>query len=94
MRYGHEVATIIARSGLDTSSDGTDQIFLVVYSEYVIIVDIDLPYTHTCLFPLKKQFHIMGEETYLESFIEQIHTLPSEVRRNLDLMKDLDKTCA
>ena len=36
----------------------------------------------------------MGEETYLESFIEQIHTLPSEVRRNMDLMKDLDKTCS
>lgn len=36
----------------------------------------------------------MGEETYLEAFIEQIHTLPSEVRRNMDLMKDLDKTCS
>mmetsp|Transcript_17286 Transcript_17286/g.19949 ORF Transcript_17286/g.19949 Transcript_17286/m.19949 type:complete len:293 (-) Transcript_17286:55-933(-) len=36
----------------------------------------------------------MGDETYLESFIEQIQTLPSELRRNLELMKDLDKSCS
>lgn len=34
------------------------------------------------------------DETYLESFIEHIATLPAEVRRNLDAMKDLDKTSA
>ena len=35
-----------------------------------------------------------SNETYLESFIEHISTLPSEIRRNLDLMKDLDKSCS
>ena len=35
-----------------------------------------------------------SDETYLESFIEHIATLPHEVRRNLDLMKDLDKSCS
>lgn len=37
---------------------------------------------------------IMGDETYLESFIEHISTLPHEVRRNLDLMRDLDTSCS
>ena len=36
----------------------------------------------------------MGDETYLESFIESIATLPHDVRRNLELMKDMDKTCS
>lgn len=35
-----------------------------------------------------------SDETYLESFVEHIATLPAEVRRNLDLMKDLDETTA
>ena len=36
-----------------------------------------------------------GEEsTFLESFVEQITNLPNEVRRNLDLVKDLDKSCS
>jgi hypothetical protein len=34
-----------------------------------------------------------SDETYLESFIESLSTLPHEVRRNLDLIKDLDQTC-
>ena len=38
--------------------------------------------------------HDSSNETYLESFIEHISTLPSEIRRNLDLMKDLDKSCS
>jgi SGF29 tudor-like domain/Inhibitor of growth proteins N-terminal histone-binding len=33
-----------------------------------------------------------GDETYLEAFTEQISTVPAELRRNLDLMKDLDQT--
>lgn len=33
-----------------------------------------------------------GDVTYLESFMDHISTLPAEVRRNLELMKDLDKT--
>jgi len=36
-----------------------------------------------------------GEEsTFLESFVEHITNLPNEVRRNLDLIKDLDKSCS
>ena len=36
-----------------------------------------------------------GEEsTFLESFVEHITNLPNEVRRNLDLVKDLDKSCS
>ena len=35
-----------------------------------------------------------SDETYLESFVEHIATLPAEIRRNLELMKDLDKTNA
>lgn len=35
-----------------------------------------------------------SDETYLEAFIEHIATLPPEVRRNLELMKDLDKSSA
>lgn len=33
-----------------------------------------------------------GDETYLEAFTEHISTVPAELRRNLDLMKDLDQT--
>jgi len=34
-----------------------------------------------------------GDETYLEAFMESLTTLPHELRRNLELMKDLDKSC-
>ncbi|KAG7343184.1 SGF29 tudor-like domain containing protein [Nitzschia inconspicua] len=33
-----------------------------------------------------------GDETYLEAFMDHISTVPAELRRNLDLMKDLDQT--
>jgi hypothetical protein len=33
-------------------------------------------------------------ETYLEGFIESLSTLPAELRRNLDLMKDMDGSCS
>lgn len=33
-----------------------------------------------------------SDETYLESFIDHISSLPAELRRNLALMKDLDTT--
>jgi Inhibitor of growth proteins N-terminal histone-binding len=33
-----------------------------------------------------------GDETYLEAFVDHLSTLPQEVRRNMDLVKDLDKT--
>ena len=36
----------------------------------------------------------MSDGTYLEAFIENIGTLPSEIRRNLELMKDMDKSCS
>lgn len=35
-----------------------------------------------------------SDETLLEAFIESLHTLPSDVRRNLDLLKDLDTVCS
>lgn len=35
-----------------------------------------------------------GEETFLECFVEHISDLPNEIRRNLDLVKDLDKSCS
>ena len=35
-----------------------------------------------------------SDETYLESYIESISTLPSEIRRNLGLLKSLDQSCA
>jgi hypothetical protein len=35
-----------------------------------------------------------GDETYLESFIEGLATLPQELRRNMELMKDLDASCS
>lgn len=35
-----------------------------------------------------------SDETYLESFIESISTLPSEIRRNLGLIKSLDQSYA
>jgi Inhibitor of growth proteins N-terminal histone-binding len=31
-----------------------------------------------------------GDETYLEAFIEKLSTLPHQLRRNLDLLRDLD----
>lgn len=34
----------------------------------------------------------MGDETYLEAFVETLGTLPHSVRRDLDLMKDLDRS--
>ena len=34
-----------------------------------------------------------SDVTYLESFIDHISSFPAELRRNLDLMKDQDKTC-
>jgi hypothetical protein len=37
---------------------------------------------------------IMSQGTYLESSIDHIATLPHEVRRNLELMKDMDKSCS
>mmetsp|Transcript_22537 Transcript_22537/g.31448 ORF Transcript_22537/g.31448 Transcript_22537/m.31448 type:complete len:296 (-) Transcript_22537:25-912(-) len=37
----------------------------------------------------------MSDTTFLESFIEHhLATLPHDVRRNLELLKDLDKTCS
>lgn len=33
------------------------------------------------------------DETYLESFVDHISSLPAELRRNLDLMRDLDHSC-
>jgi len=33
-------------------------------------------------------------ETYLEGFIESLSTIPPELRRNLDLMKDMDVSCS
>jgi len=35
-----------------------------------------------------------SDETFLEFFIENISTLPNEVKRNFDLMKNLDKLCS
>jgi hypothetical protein len=34
-----------------------------------------------------------GDETYLEAFVESVAGLPHEVRRNLDLLRDLDAKC-
>jgi hypothetical protein len=34
----------------------------------------------------------MSDETFLEAFIESLSTLPHELKRNLELMKDLDKS--
>jgi len=36
----------------------------------------------------------MSDETYLESFVESISTLPHDVRRNLELMKNMNQTCS
>jgi hypothetical protein len=33
-----------------------------------------------------------SDETYLEAFIESLSTFPAEIKRNLELMKDLDKS--
>jgi vacuolar-type H+-ATPase subunit I/STV1 len=35
-----------------------------------------------------------SEETYLEAFVETLGTLPYETRRNLELIRDLDQSCA
>ena len=35
-----------------------------------------------------------SDETYLEAFIEQFTTLPHQLRRNLDLLRDLDGSCS
>ena len=35
-----------------------------------------------------------SDETYLESFLESLSGLPNEIKRNLELMKDLDKSCS
>ncbi|OEU14692.1 hypothetical protein FRACYDRAFT_188007 [Fragilariopsis cylindrus CCMP1102] len=37
---------------------------------------------------------LVDGETYLEGFIESLSTLPAELRRNLDLMKDMDGSCS
>ena len=34
-----------------------------------------------------------SDETFLESFLDSLSGLPHEIKRNLELMKDLDKTC-
>ncbi|GKY97391.1 hypothetical protein MPSEU_000697600 [Mayamaea pseudoterrestris] len=34
-----------------------------------------------------------SEETYLEAFMETLSTLPHQVRRNMDLLRDLDSSC-
>jgi len=34
-----------------------------------------------------------NDETYLEAFIESTASLPHDLRRNLDLLKVLDKSC-
>lgn len=33
------------------------------------------------------------DETFLESFLDSLNGLPHEIKRNLELMKDLDKSC-
>ena len=38
-------------------------------------------------------FTMRSDVTYLESFLDHIASFPAELRRNLDLMKDQDKTC-
>lgn len=35
-----------------------------------------------------------NDETYLEAFVESIANLPHDLRRNLELLKELDKSCA
>lgn len=35
-----------------------------------------------------------SDETYLEAFIETLSTLPHQIRRNMDLMRDLDASCS
>mmetsp|Transcript_21429 Transcript_21429/g.62615 ORF Transcript_21429/g.62615 Transcript_21429/m.62615 type:complete len:584 (-) Transcript_21429:376-2127(-) len=35
-----------------------------------------------------------SDETYLETFIEDLSTLPSEVKRNLELMRVMDRECS
>jgi hypothetical protein len=52
------------------------------------------PQCHFAIFAAAAVCLTMGDETYLEAFIESINTLPHDVRRNLELMKDMDKTCS
>ena len=33
-----------------------------------------------------------SDETYLEAFIEGLSTLPNDVKRNMELIRDLDKS--
>ncbi|CAB9506313.1 Inhibitor of growth protein 4 [Seminavis robusta] len=35
-----------------------------------------------------------GDETYLEAFLDSLAGLPNEIKRNMELMKDMDKTCS
>jgi Inhibitor of growth proteins N-terminal histone-binding len=35
-----------------------------------------------------------SDETFLEAFLDSLNGLPHELRRNMELMKDLDKTCS
>jgi hypothetical protein len=35
-----------------------------------------------------------SDETYLEAFMETLSTLPHQVRRNMDLLRDLDSSCS
>jgi Inhibitor of growth proteins N-terminal histone-binding len=35
-----------------------------------------------------------SDETYLEAFLDSLNGLPHEMRRNMELMKDLDKSCS
>lgn len=35
-----------------------------------------------------------SDETYLEAFIDQLSTVPAEIRRNMEWMKDLDQSCS
>ncbi|VEU34549.1 unnamed protein product [Pseudo-nitzschia multistriata] len=37
---------------------------------------------------------LIDGETYLEGLIESLSTLPAEMRRNLELMKDMDASCS
>ena len=35
-----------------------------------------------------------SDETFLESFLDNLSGFPNEIKRNLELMKDLDKSCS
>jgi hypothetical protein len=34
----------------------------------------------------------MSDVTYLESFVEGLSTLPNDVKRNMELIRDLDRS--